>query len=100
MTRFEDISYLYSYLSSCWLAIFDSVLCFCSRIYGISPPPKVWGNSFEKILFMGTNFFGLICGRLKLMIRLCQEDCFINAFSSNLNIVNLIFFSYHGGIFT
>ena len=53
MTRFEGISYL----SSCWLAIFNSLLCFCSGNYGVSPPPKVWEEFFRKKAFHGDERF-------------------------------------------
>ena len=93
VTRFEGISYL----SSCWPAILDSMLCFCSGSYGVSPPPKVWEEFFRKKAFHGDERFWLIFGGMELMIRLCHGECFINTFSSNLNIANLIFFSYHDG---
>ena len=53
MTRFEGISYL----SSCWLAIFNSLLCFCSGNYGVSPPPKIWEEFFQKKAFHGDERF-------------------------------------------
>ena len=58
--------------------------------------PKVWrGLSSKKVFHEGQNFFGQIYEELfcmeELMIRSCQKwrDIFTNAFSINLNTVNL-----------
>ena len=69
-------------------------------------PPKKKGVFFQKILFMGTQaLWGKFIGGLVymggLMIRSYQGGGVSqNAFSSNLNILNLKNLTNHCGIFT